>query len=236
MKRKITPLGEWRQADTWILLIAWCLLLLFVFAECLGITRGEPLLRTLLLSVLCLIFYLGGTLHLKRTGDILLMRCLILLFFLLYLYLLLSFTLLDPALGRGVGSVYDREGEARADYIKRFVNLIPMESISLYIKGFAGGYVSLYYTLLNLAGNLLAFAPFAFFLPFFLPMQQKWYVFFPTLLLSVVAVELLQFAFMIGSCDIDDLILNAGGGMLCYTVLSLPPVKKRILTLKANQQ
>jgi hypothetical protein len=48
----------------------------------------------------------------------------------------------------------------------------------------------------------------------------------PTLILSVVTVELLQFIFMVGSCDVDDLILNVTGGMLFFLFLRLPPLSR----------
>ncbi len=228
---------ELRHADVWILLAAWLLLLCFALFEILGVTRSNPLVRALLLLAICLIFYMGGFLLASRTRDRQVMREILLLCFLLYLYLLLSFTLLDPTLGRGEGSIYDREGARRADYIKRFVNLTPFESIyHIYIKGFLNGYVNGYYTLLNLVGNVCAFMPFSFFLPYFWKGMRRAVCFLPTVLLCVVAVELLQFLFMVGSCDIDDLILNAGGAWLAYLLLSLPPIRRAVNRAVKNEQ
>lgn len=231
MRKRYAKKSEWKHADIRILFAAFLLLLLFAMGETVGYTRSEPLFRMLLVLCICSLFYLGGLLYHKRTGDAALMRVLFLLFFLLYLYLLLSFTLLDPNMGRGNDSVYDSVGSKRTAYIESFVNLIPFDSITLYVRGYLNGYVGLYYTAINLLGNTCAFMPLSFFLPLFFEKQKKWYLFFATLLSAVLMIELLQFAFMIGSCDVDDVILNVGGASLVYLILRLPPLQRLIRTL-----
>lgn len=211
------------RADLWILIVAAILLALFALHEMTAHTANRPLTRALLLVVICLLFYAGGYLLAERTGNQRILKGFFLLFFFLYLYLLLSFTLLDPSMGRGDNSVYDQIEQTRKAYVSRFVNLVPLRSIyHVYIKGFLGGYVNAYYTLLNLLGNIFALMPLAFFLPYFFPAQKKWYLFLPTVLLTVILIEALQYLFMIGSCDIDDLILNAGGAFLFFLFLKLP--------------
>ncbi len=218
--------------DLWILAAAAAHTLLFAARELLGSFQTDPFWRTLSLLLACLLFYCGGLLYTKRTGDQKLFPRLFLLFFLLYLYLLFSFTLLDPSMGRGENSVYDSVGSKREAYNERFLNLIPFRSIyHVYIKGFLNGYVNTYYTLLNLAGNVCAFMPLAFFLPHLFKLQRRWYIFLPTMLLFVIAVEAIQYLFMIGSCDIDDLILNAGGAFLFFLFLKLPFMKRLIRLL-----
>lgn len=222
-------------AEYVILAIAACFLGLYAFAEiamrCESVAQpGSAVIRALLLFCICLLFYLGGRLYAERTGNQKFLRGLFVLFFFLYLYLLITFTLLDESLGRGGNSVYNPEGEdPRAYYLNHFVNLIPFQSIyRVYILGFARGYVNEYYTLLNLVGNLCAFMPLAFFLPLFSRAERKWYVFLPTVILFVVLIETMQFALMVGSCDVDDLILNAGGAMLCFALLRLPPLQRLV--------
>lgn len=223
--------GLW-HADILILIAAAANLVAFAIHEILSQFHTHPLWRSLFLVVACLLLYLGGVLYTQRTGNKKLLPRLFGVFFLLYLYLILSFTLLDPSMGRGQNSVYDLVGDKRNAYNQRFVNLVPFRSIyHVYIKGFLGGYVNVYYTLLNLVGNVCAFMPMAFFLPYLFKHQKKWFVFLPTTLLFVVAVEFLQYLFMIGSCDIDDLILNAGGSFLFFLFLKLPFMKKLISRL-----
>lgn len=236
--RKESLLQRLRQIDLWLLLFACLLLCTLLFHELCGRLRVDALMRTLLLIINCLLFYLGGILYCKRTHRKGLMKGLFALFFVLYLYLILSLTLLDPSLGRGAGSVYDQIGGKRESYLRHFVNFIPFHSIyNVYIKGFLGGYVDSYYILLNLVGNICAFMPLAFFLPYFFRAQKKWYCFLPTVLLFTVAVEALQFTLMVGSCDIDDLLLNAGGAFLFYLLLKLPFLQKllKILTFETEE-
>lgn len=223
---------ELAHADFWILLAASCFLLSFIAVE----TRNHlsdsgtyltVLYRILLALVTCTLFYLGGMLRAQRTGSRRALRLVLILCFLVYLYLILTFTLIDKTLGRGDGSRYGEGEEMRAYYLKWFVNLVPFRSIyEVYIQGFFKGYFSESHLLLNLLGNLCAFMPFSVFLPLFWKKMQKWYFFIPTILLTVCTVEVLQFVFMVGSCDVDDLILNAGGAILLYLILKIPPLQR----------
>ena len=111
----------------------------------------------------------------------------------------------------------------RSEYLALRVNYIPFATVKLYIRAFVKGYVGVRLTVLNLIGNICAFMPFAFFLPRLFRPQKKWYVFLPTILLCVCMIEGMQYAFMVGSCDVDDLILNAGGALLLYFLLRIPP-------------
>mgnify|MGYP001540645548 FL=1 len=67
-------------------------------------------------------------------------------------------------------------------------------------------------------------------LPFFLVLLfkyfSKWHRVFIAVLLSVILVETLQFVFLTGSSDIDDVILNTGGAMLMYGILKIKAVGK----------
>jgi glycopeptide antibiotics resistance protein len=184
-------------------------------------------------GLICTLFYLGGLLYADRKNNRKVMRILMWLFFGLYLYLLLNFTLLDKGMGRNALIPESIEG-GREYYVNRFVNLKPFQSIyDVYIQGFLNGYVNSYYMLLNLLGNTCAFMPLSFFLPHFWRGQRRWYVFLPTLTVSVAVVEALQFAFMVGCCDVDDLILNVGGAMILYFFFRIP-LLSRALKVFAN--
>ena len=216
-------------AETWVFAAAFLFLLLFIVSEHqIHISpRHDPksaLFRVFLLVLISAVFYTGGLLRYQRSGNTRVLKTLMALFFLFYLYLLINMTLLDGGLGREniVESITRNE---REEYLRWFVNLRPFRSIyQVYIRGFIKGYVNAYYTLVNLMGNLMVFAPLGFFLPLALKAQKKWFVFLPTVLVIVAAVEALQFAFMVGSCDVDDLILNVSGTMIVYLVLKCKPV------------
>ena len=51
---------------------------------------------------------------------------------------------------------------------------------------------------------------------------------FFTVLIATITIELLQLLFLTGSTDIDDLILNTSGAMLCYYVLHKKRISKAI--------
>ena len=73
----------------------------------------------------------------------------------------------------------------------------------------------------NLLGNILLFTHLGIFLPVLFPPLRK---FFRTLLsvtFIITIIELCQLALMVGSCDIDDLILNVSGAALGYGLYRL---------------
>ncbi|MBQ8431348.1 MAG: VanZ family protein [Clostridia bacterium] len=229
MKKKALLPAAWKAADTWILLFAWLFLSFFLYAELLDYVRIGPVFRVLLLLVIGLLCYLGGVLRVMRTGDPSFMRRLIFVFFVLYLYLLLSLTLLDATLRQGSDSIYGTVDNERQVYLSRFFNPIPLRSIyHVYLRGFVKGYVSFYNTAVNLVGNLCVLIPFSFFLPHFFPKQRRWYWFLLSILAIALFIELLQFLFMVGSCDVDDLILNTLGAFLGYGLLKLPPLRRLV--------
>lgn len=221
-----------RHADLIILAASFCLLLLFFAAELLMHQRTpkdiySPQLRCLLLVLICAVSYLGGRLYAQRTENDTALRVLIRIFFALYLYQLLSLTLFDKGMRLDADRLMDTGLTRRQYYMKWFVNFRPFQSIyTVYIRGLLRGYVSIRYTLLNLLGNLCAFMPFAFFLPCFFKRMRHWYCFVPAVIGTVALVEGTQLWLMVGSCDIDDLILNAGGAVLLYFLLRIPPLRR----------
>ncbi len=182
--------------------------------------------RCVLLFVICMIAYLGGVLYKRRTARNLI-PFLFLLFLFLYLYLIISLTLLDQGLRLNGNRLVENGMTPREYYLKWFVNFRPFQSIyTVYIQGLLNGYVSLRYTVLNLLGNLCAFMPLSVLLPALLPCMRRWYCFFAAVLFIVIGVEGLQFWLMVGSCDVDDVILNVGGAMILYLLFLIPPIRR----------
>lgn len=84
-------------------------------------------------------------------------------------------------------------------------NLIPLQTIGQYFYSFDGlGLTD------QFLGNLLAFAPFGFLLPFILIVTFTRVLGYSFLL--SLSVEIAQFIFRVGAFDVDDLILNVAGG------------------------
>lgn len=71
----------------------------------------------------------------------------------------------------------------------------------------------------NIIGNILLFIPFGFFTSYYLKLERKTFVFFLTLIVSIV-IEAIQLK--IGRAfDVDDIILNITGGMIGYLLYRL---------------
>ena len=71
----------------------------------------------------------------------------------------------------------------------------------------------------NIVGNIIMFVPFGFFTSYYLKLDKKRFIFYLTLIVSVV-IELIQLK--IGRAfDVDDIILNMVGGMLGYYLYRL---------------
>lgn len=101
------------------------------------------------------------------------------------------------------------------------LNLVPFKTIGDFFR-----YGSPLLVMLNVWGNVLAFAPFAFFAPLLRRQLRSFFRFFFFISLIVLLVELLQGVFMVGSVDIDDYILNVSGAMLLFLILWKTPLRK----------
>ena len=116
-------------------------------------------------------------------------------------------------------------------YMRAHVNLRPFHTIQLFSRLLVPP-VREYLVRIairNLLGNILLFTPLGIFLPVLFPPLRK---FFRTLLsvtFIITIIELCQLALMVGSCDIDDLILNVSGAALGYGLYKLFAVLRRKL-------
>lgn len=121
--------------------------------------------------------------------------------FVVYLAVLAYFLFFSERYGRGETGEYH-------------YNLIPLQEIKRFIKyrdviGWEGFIV-------NIFGNVLAFAPFGFLLPI---VSKQNRTFFCVVLYSFefsLFIELIQLSFQVGTFDVDDLLMNTIGGMLGY--------------------
>lgn len=105
------------------------------------------------------------------------------------------------------------------------INLIPLRTIITYIIRLADDSINLDTVIKNLIGNLFLFVPMGAFLPFaFDKMKKLWRVAL-VLLVVILSVEFVQIVLLIGSFDVDDLLLNMLGGMLGYLIFLLPPIR-----------
>ena len=91
-------------------------------------------------------------------------------------------------------------------------NLIPLHTLIRQTSALINGHYSARLYVMNVAGNIAAFAPFGFFLPALFPKCRRFLPFFLILSLSIVAVEVCQLILRVGSLDVDDYILRLREG------------------------
>lgn len=104
-------------------------------------------------------------------------------------------------------------------------NLQPFKEIIRFLKYYKT--IGVTRMLLNLVGNVIGFLPFGFFVPMLFYRARKWYV---VLLFSMelsILIEVLQIINKVGSCDVDDVILNTLGGLLGYFCYALVQYVRR---------
>lgn len=96
-------------------------------------------------------------------------------------------------------------------------NVIPLHTIAIYANGLPNWSVALP----NLLGNVLIFMPLGILLPLLKQSTASfWRIAFIGFSLSL-ALECVQMAFMMGTFDVDDLILNTLGTALGYVCLKI---------------
>ena len=130
--------------------------------------------------------------------------------FVVYVAVLL-WLLFDRTPGWGNADTY-------AQVLRSNMNLIPFHTIGNYwtvVKRME--YTPLFYhCVINLGGNILLFIPVGYFLPWLWTALRNFFAFLLTCTLAITLVELLQLVTLLGSLDIDDLILNLFGMILGY--------------------
>lgn len=93
-------------------------------------------------------------------------------------------------------------------------NLVPFREIRRFIK--YRDVLGTSVVVENLIGNIIGFVPFGYILPLIYKNKRKFWLI--TLLTAEFSlfIELTQLLLRVGSCDVDDIILNTCGGMLGY--------------------
>ena len=105
-----------------------------------------------------------------------------------------------------------------AEQLRGNMNLIPFQTIGNYWKVVKRlEFTPLFYhCVINLGGNIFLFIPIGYFLPRLWPFLRNFFSFLLTCTLAITLVELLQLVTLLGSLDIDDLILNLSGMLIGY--------------------
>jgi glycopeptide antibiotics resistance protein len=123
------------------------------------------------------------------------------LVFVVYLVALVYFLFFSEQLGRKPSDSYQ-------------YSLVPLKEIRRYITYWRQ--IGSFYVLLNLLGNVICFVPFGFVLPVISKQQRNLFKITLLSFLSSLLVELIQLISKVGSCDVDDILLNTLGGVIGY--------------------
>lgn len=112
------------------------------------------------------------------------------------------------------------------------VNFIPFKTILDFIQRWLQGMLNSKAVLINIIGNLIAFAPFGFFVPLLLQNKIKNIKSFILFMIGIVFLaEALQFFLRVGQADIDDVILNVIGAVIVYSMMKTKKVTHLISKL-----
>ena len=117
--------------------------------------------------------------------------------------------------------LFDRPGYVPGipywEQVESNLNLVPFRTLRLFARLLDSSHPEyVRAAVINLFGNVIMFIPLGFLLPVtFRSLSILWKTLLTTALL-ICAVEILQLFTLVGSCDIDDLILNVLGAALGY--------------------
>lgn len=132
-------------------------------------------------------------------------------FLFVFYCVVLLWLLFDRTPGWGNADTY-------AEVLRGNMNLVPFHTIGNYwtvVKRMDFSPI-FYHCVINLGGNILLFIPIGYFLPRLWPSLRNFFFFLLACTLAITLVELLQLVTLLGSLDVDDLILNLLGMIAGY--------------------
>lgn len=112
--------------------------------------------------------------------------------------------------------VFFAEAMGRTPHDGYVYNLTPLKEIKRFMKYIWDNDALGRAARLNIFGNIIAFIPFGIYLPY---TSESKLGFISTVLYTFslsLTIELVQLITKVGSCDVDDIILNALGGVIGY--------------------
>ena len=185
--------------------------------------------KIILLLVICLLIYFSSYILVKKLNyDKKILKINLIIYFLIYIITIFNLTLFDEIYGRQGFNIVKWNKELFDMYINTSFNIIPFDTIKLFINGYINDLVTLKDFVTNVFGNLCAFMPFSIFIPLIFKKINKYYKFLIVMTIIIIVIELLQFITMSGACDIDDLILNLLGVSIMYFIIKIKIVNKYI--------
>ena len=101
------------------------------------------------------------------------------------------------------------------------MNLIPLRTITYQIEN-----VDSEWAKINLLSNLFGFVPFGYLLPYIYPRFRNKVVLCSIIMLLAVVFEMIQYIFMLGIFDIDDIIMYCVGAAIGYMMWQIHKLVK----------
>lgn len=142
-----------------------------------------------------------------------------------FLFLAYALVLLWLLFGRPQGWV---EGLSYKQMLQQNMNLVPLLTIKnyWYVVRNSSDTDLLRHCIINLAGNVVLFIPIGYWLVRIWPRFRNFFLFLATCAGLILLVEALQLFTLLGSFDVDDILLNLVGMTIGY-LFSLPRRKKK---------
>lgn len=119
--------------------------------------------------------------------------------------------------------LFDRPGYTEGipywEQVAEQINLVPFRTLRLFAGLLDSGvrtYIQM--AVINLGGNIIMFIPLGFLLPRVFPECTSLLRVLLTTAAIICVVEIIQLFTLVGSCDIDDLILNVLGSGLGFGI------------------
>ena len=127
-----------------------------------------------------------------------------------FLFLLYCAAMLWLLFGRSNGWT---EGLSYREQLRQNANLIPFFTIKNYVRVLQSppSRYLLRHCFINLAGNIFLFIPAGWLFPKIFPRMRNFFRFFTLCAGLILLVELVQLFTLLGSFDVDDVILNLFG-------------------------
>ncbi len=109
-----------------------------------------------------------------------------------------------------------------SEQLQQNINLVPFETIRLFwniVKNSSSGYMTRY-AFKNLIGNVVMFVPLGL-LPCVFRKLNSFTKYIITVVITIAIIEVIQLFTLLGSCDIDDLMLNVVGAVIGYFAVKI---------------
>ncbi len=112
------------------------------------------------------------------------------------------------------------------EYLRAMSNFIPLKSVYILFTTPVISTSIVLSFLINFVGNILLFIPWGFLLPLYFKSLRIFKPFIMTTLIAVLLIESIQLFTMLGSFDIEDILLNVVGAYIGFFVAKKLPLAR----------